>query len=317
MMKTIITNLFIVALIATLASCGSNNQATENTGKDTTSTTETASGSEEKTNESTKNDSETSTKSELSFLTNYEGKSPMGDDNFLEKPALKSRIEKLLGDQMKVFKANTQLITPAKLKDGMFVFWGMAQHGGGAEESNLVVDIKNDAIFLGLLSDKKVQVFKEKADIAVPKAMTEWKNQKIETDKAVEVTEAGSSDSGSSDGDYSGTYAFAENLGQTNTIPISYRHSIALKKENGQYTAKYVIDGYQMHAEFVCDTEKDGDALALKFKSIGEMSMIKDIEPGKKIIKITPNGDKAKVMFYPDYKMKTWAGKTYDAEKVK
>lgn len=316
-MKTIITNLFIVALIATLASCGSNNQATENTGKDTANTTETASSSEEKTNKSTKNDSEASTKSELSFLTNYEGKSPMGEDNFLEKPALKSRIEKLLGDKMKTFTANTQLITPAKLKDGIFVFWGMAQHGGGAEESNLVVDIKKDAIFLGLLSDKKVQIFKEKADVAVPAAMTKWKNEKIETDKAIEVTEAGSSDTESSDGDYSGTYAFAENKGQTNTIPISYRHSIVLKKENGQYTAQYVLDGYQMHADFICDTEKDGNALLLKFKSIGEMSMIQDVEPGKKIIKITPNGDKAKVIFYPDFDIKGWAGKTYDAKKVK
>ncbi|OJJ15831.1 hypothetical protein BKI52_36545 [marine bacterium AO1-C] len=117
--------------------------------------------------------------------------------------------------------------------------------------------------------------------------------------------------------DYSGTYSFGENKGKTNTIPISYMHTITIKKENGQYIGNYELSGYQMHANFDCDATKEGKALVLKFKSLGEISMVKGLKPGQKILKLTPQGLKAQVYFTKGYPLNDWVGKTYTAKKIK
>ncbi len=122
---------------------------------------------------------------------------------------------------------------------------------------------------------------------------------------------------GNATSDYSGTYHFQENKGQTNTMPISYGHTIVIKKENGGYTGSYELSGYQMHANFRCNVEKEGQGLLLRFKSLGDVSMIKGLKVGQKILKLTPQGSKAQVYFTKGYPLKDWVGKTYVAKKTK
>lgn len=107
--------------------------------------------------------------------------------------------------------------------------------------------------------------------------------------------------------DFVGTYTFEEDHGKTaGGTGIFYVHTIIIGKENGQYTAKYTLYGYQVSQEIECSVMEvkinesaPASSLILQFEKYGEVPGFKpDIyETQQELFEISPKGG---MMAVPD-----------------
>lgn len=116
--------------------------------------------------------------------------------------------------------------------------------------------------------------------------------------------------------DFSGIYSFSEDLGKNaGGTPIQYYYTITVLKKDGQYQAKYMVDGYQMMIQLDCSVVIDGKDFILKFEEYGEDSMVPPAityKPYQELMRVSPHmGNKYDVTYASDFPYESNAGKKY------
>jgi len=98
----------------------------------------------------------------LNFLSKMDGKYPF-DVKLIEKPALKSRLQKLLGateyDYMK--KNLRDVATPIKVKKGYFYSWAMQAHSGNEYGATIMADIEKNVLYVVIRRDSQDKMYSE------------------------------------------------------------------------------------------------------------------------------------------------------------
>lgn len=91
----------------------------------------------------------------LASLQEFVGKYPYDDVNYLEQGVLAARLRALLGDRYPVLLANMRTVSPLTEADGLWFITGNRPHEGGAEVAAVVIDPRQNALRVWLLSAGK------------------------------------------------------------------------------------------------------------------------------------------------------------------
>ncbi len=121
---------------------------------------------------------DTSKPGNLSFLKSCNGKYPF-DVKLIDKPAMKKRLQKLLGlPQFDYMKKNlVDVATPIKVKGGYFYSWSMQAHSGNEFGATIMADIGKNVLYVIIRKDSQDQLYSEDGS-AVPKALLDMAKEK-------------------------------------------------------------------------------------------------------------------------------------------
>lgn len=95
----------------------------------------------------------------LASLQEFVGKYPYDDVNYLEQGVLAARLRALLGDRYPVLLANMRTVSPLTEADGLWFITGNRPHEGGAEAAAVVINPRQNALRVWLLSAGKSSEF--------------------------------------------------------------------------------------------------------------------------------------------------------------
>jgi hypothetical protein len=109
----------------------------------------------------------------LNYLIKYTGKHTWETDIFETQP-LHSRLKNLTGIYYENFIANIAVQAPMEIKEQIFFVRGCYPHSCGYDESAFSIDIKNDAIFIAILSSGKLLTFYENEKIPLPSVFRDY-----------------------------------------------------------------------------------------------------------------------------------------------
>ena len=109
-------------------------------------------------------------KAGLGFLAEY---TKSGKDIFSNKDFI-ARLKKLLGTEYNRMMKNWDLSTGMVAENGLFYHWGMQAHNGGFNESTIIADIENNALYVKLLKDGKAYYFSEDGKKTIPANILDW-----------------------------------------------------------------------------------------------------------------------------------------------
>jgi hypothetical protein len=109
--------------------------------------------------------------SNLNFLKSMRGKYPFAV-KLLDKPAMKTRLEKLLGStEFNYMKKNlVDVATPIKVKNGYFYSWAMQAHSGNDFGATTMADISKNVLYVIIRKDSQEKTYSEDGS-AVPKPL--------------------------------------------------------------------------------------------------------------------------------------------------
>lgn len=100
--------------------------------------------------------------SELASLRSYLGKYPHEDVSFLEQGVLAARLKALLGPRYPDLLANLRTVGPLSEQDGVLYITGNRPHEGGSEAAAVVIDPRQDALRVWLLSGGQASEFQDR-----------------------------------------------------------------------------------------------------------------------------------------------------------
>jgi hypothetical protein len=94
--------------------------------------------------------------------------------DLLNDPAIKTRLEKLLGASYEAFLASFETVTPVE-KKGQFLFSsGCIIHGCGSAESAIVIDLDNNTIHAAIYDRAKLTGYFNERGRKTPKVIKDW-----------------------------------------------------------------------------------------------------------------------------------------------
>lgn len=109
-------------------------------------------------------------KAGLGFLAEY---AKSGKDIFSNKDFI-ARLKKLLGTEYARMMNNWDLSTGMVAENGLFYHWGMQAHNGGFNETTIIADIENNALYVKMLKDGKTYYFSEDGKKTIPANILDW-----------------------------------------------------------------------------------------------------------------------------------------------
>lgn len=131
-----------------------------------------------------------------------------------------------------------------------------------------------------------------------------------------------------------GKYAFSESVGKTaGGTGIMYNYQIIIYKENGNYKARYHIDGHQAMTRLNCavievklNSEAPANSLILQFESFGKDDLFKSehlYQKGRNLLEISrkgglmasPDETAIEVTYTDEFPFEEKRGKTYIFQK--
>lgn len=112
-----------------------------------------------------------STSNNLDFLKNLDGKYPY-EVKLLDNPALKKRLEDLLGSRFTFLKDTWAVETPIEIKNNVFVATGCQAHNCSSTNFIIVVDLTKNVIYAGVREEDKVKTYSEDGTSSLQ--LTEW-----------------------------------------------------------------------------------------------------------------------------------------------
>lgn len=95
----------------------------------------------------------------LASLQESVGKYPYDDVNYLEQGVLAARLRALLGERYPLLLANMRTVSPLTEAGGLWYITGNRPHEGGAEVAAVVIDPRQNALRVWLLSAGKSSEF--------------------------------------------------------------------------------------------------------------------------------------------------------------
>lgn len=107
---------------------------------------------------------------ELAYLLALQGKYPYESELFETDP-LKSRLKKLLGEEMYFnFVERMGVQVPIEVNGNEVFMEGLMAHSGGSDEAAILVDVEKNLIWALVFSNgKDLQVYKDDRDVQMPK----------------------------------------------------------------------------------------------------------------------------------------------------
>lgn len=103
----------------------------------------------------------------LASLSQYLGKYPKDRVNFLEQEPLSSRLRALVGERYADLQSNLGTVGPLREEDGAMYLLGNKPHEGGRNAAAIVIDPRQDALYVWLLVDGLATEFRER-DMSIP-----------------------------------------------------------------------------------------------------------------------------------------------------
>jgi hypothetical protein len=106
------------------------------------------------------------------------GKYPF-DVKLLDKPAMKVRLEKLMGsEEFNYMKKNlVDVATPIKVKNGYFYSWAMQAHSGNEFGATIMADISKNVLYVIIRKESQEKTYSEDGS-SVPKPLLDMANEK-------------------------------------------------------------------------------------------------------------------------------------------
>lgn len=95
----------------------------------------------------------------LASLQESVGKYPYDDVNYLEQGVLAARLRALLGERYPLLLANMRTVSPLTEAGGLWFITGNRPHEGGADAAAVVIDPRQNALRVWLLSAGKSSEF--------------------------------------------------------------------------------------------------------------------------------------------------------------
>ena len=112
----------------------------------------------------------------LQFLLENAGDYPH-DIKLFERPQLKERLKKILGQRYQFFMETWAVESPIEINQNNAIITACEAHNCDATNFILVVDMEKEILFAGIREDGKVQVFSEKGDTKNGE-LEKWANKK-------------------------------------------------------------------------------------------------------------------------------------------
>lgn len=109
----------------------------------------------------------------LAYLKKFHKKSPI-DVRLLESEPLRARLKNLLGRKYERLVKNMDVQTYIEVSREVVFTSGCLPHSCGSDEAALCIDTQNDAVFVGILSNEKLTLYYESADVTVPALFKNW-----------------------------------------------------------------------------------------------------------------------------------------------
>ena len=98
---------------------------------------------------------QTPTVPELAYLLALKGKYPYESELFETEP-LKSRLKKLLGDEMYLnFVERMEVQIPIEVNENQVFMEGLKAHSGGSDEAAILIDVEKNLIWALVFSNEK------------------------------------------------------------------------------------------------------------------------------------------------------------------
>lgn len=97
---------------------------------------------------------------ELSYIMKFNNKYPY-EVNFLEDSLISLRLKKLLNKKYDFLKKIFEVQTPIRVENFWFYSWGMQTHSGGDPSAIIVIDIKENLIYVELKENDEVKFYSE------------------------------------------------------------------------------------------------------------------------------------------------------------
>lgn len=142
-----------IAMIIFLSSCQSSKESSNQQSSDNTETVQ-----------------QTPAAPELAYLLTLNGKYPY-ESKLFETDPLKSRLKKLLGDEMYLnFVERMEVQVPIEVNENQVFMEGIKAHSGGFDEAAILVDVEKNLIWALVFSNEKdLRVYKDDRDVEMPK----------------------------------------------------------------------------------------------------------------------------------------------------
>lgn len=107
---------------------------------------------------------------ELTYLLALHGKYPY-ESKLFETDPLKSRLKKLLGEEMYLnFVERMEVQVPIEINGNQVFMEGIKAHSGGFDEAAILVDVEKNLIWALVFSNEKdLRVYKDDRDVEMPK----------------------------------------------------------------------------------------------------------------------------------------------------
>lgn len=109
----------------------------------------------------------------LAYLKKFHKKYPH-DVRLLESVPLRARLKNLVGSKYESLVKNMGVQTPIEVSREVVFTSGCLPHSCGSDEVALCIDTQSDAVFVGILSNEKLTLYYESADVAVPVLFKNW-----------------------------------------------------------------------------------------------------------------------------------------------
>jgi hypothetical protein len=92
----------------------------------------------------------------------------------LNEPAIKARMEKLLGRSYEAFLASFETVTPVEKKGAFLFSSGCIIHGCGSAESAIAIDLDNNTIHAAIYDRSKRTGYFNERGRKTPKVIKDW-----------------------------------------------------------------------------------------------------------------------------------------------
>lgn len=118
-----------------------------------------------------KQKADSSAPANLNSLKKLNGKYPY-NVKLLDNPALKKRLQKLLGNRFTFLKKTWAVETPIEIKNNVFVAKGCETHNCSSTNFIIVVNFTKNILYAGVREEDKVKTYSE--DGSMPEQLNEW-----------------------------------------------------------------------------------------------------------------------------------------------